>query len=322
MSPTRTRPNHFNADRQLDYVEIGNRIIDWKYNEDPAPGTGRIESVELPGTEGEIFFTFDPQQHYVSDLVGPATQRVTMSRNGGLLESLSWSQDISGGVSWTRDADFRIETETVTSGSTISYLYDDDGLPLCVGACSWASGSVTVGGNAMQVFWDDTEHEVETWAGNNPSNSWSTVPLCSQLGSAQRLPGDRNTHLDFRRFRHDDQPAQREPGARRSWSHHEQDGDNAATSTAPRTPSSSATPTTRTVGCGRCGRTRSSRPRTRTPTTATGLNDGSLATDAIYDDQDRLNTYGDNTYSYNDAGQLVPPRRPPTATTRWATYEA
>ena len=312
---------HFNADRQLDYVEIGNRIIDWKYNETPAPGTGRIESVELPGTEGEIFFTFDPQQHYVSDLVGPATQRVTMSRNGGLLESLSWSQDISGGVSWTRDADFRIETETVTSGSTVSYLYDDDGLPLCVGACSWASGSVTVGGNAMQVFWDDTEHEVETWAGNNPSNSWSTVPYVHnsvQLNDYQETETLTSTFVDS--------------GTTTSLHSESLVRDDLGRITSKTETTRDLDGTTDTVVFGYAYDTNgrlwkvwkdSVLEATYTYTdNGNRLNDGSLATDAIYDDQDRLNTYGDNTYSYNDAGQLEEKEDTGASETTTYTYDA
>ena len=52
------------------------------------------------------------------------------------------------------------------------------------------------------------------------------------------------------------------------------------------------------------------------------LNDGSLATDAIYDDQDRLNTYGDNTYSYNDAGQLEEKEDTGASETTTYTYDA
>jgi hypothetical protein len=59
---------------------------------------------------------------------------MTYGYDGSLHKDVTWSGPISGNVHKTYDSSFRLASESVTGGQTISFSYDNDDLITSAGA--------------------------------------------------------------------------------------------------------------------------------------------------------------------------------------------
>jgi RHS repeat-associated protein len=86
----------------------------------------------------------------LSRITSPTGVHLDLTYDGQLVKSTTWSGPVSGALSFTRDTDFRVATETVTAGTTnsvIRYGYDADSLLICASPTSCSPG----GSDALQV---------------------------------------------------------------------------------------------------------------------------------------------------------------------------
>jgi RHS repeat-associated protein len=106
----------YNSDRQLTLAtRPDSQTISFGYD-----STGRLQILTAP-TLADTFGYDD-----VGNLASIATstgESLAFSYDGALLTNQQWSGPVSGGVSWSYDADLRVASE-----NGIAYGYDDDGL--------------------------------------------------------------------------------------------------------------------------------------------------------------------------------------------------
>lgn len=92
--------------------------------------TARAKTVTLPGSDGEIAYTYDDA--VTKDLAGfsgPAGTSFGLEYTDGLVSSLAWSGTVKGAVRKAYDGKFRLASESVDGfdGSN-AFTYDADGL--------------------------------------------------------------------------------------------------------------------------------------------------------------------------------------------------
>lgn len=90
------------------------------YNYDAA---GRLDTFTIP--RGQFNYSYDATSGYLSDLTAPENVNLSYGYEGDLLESVTWSGPVAGDVVYNYDAKGR--TSRITAkGSQIIYEYDDD----------------------------------------------------------------------------------------------------------------------------------------------------------------------------------------------------
>ncbi len=90
---------------------------------------GRVSTLTAP--EGQTSYSYDPTSGNVTGVTAPSAG-ISYSYDGSLLTGATWTGTLDGSVSRTFDENLRVASETV-SGSTITYGYDDDGLLMRAG---------------------------------------------------------------------------------------------------------------------------------------------------------------------------------------------
>jgi RHS repeat-associated protein len=117
----------YNLDGQLTAViQSDGTRIDVGYDT-----SGRPSSVT--NADGQLLLAYDPVNGTLRSLAGPAGS-ISYSHDGPLLTGETWSGVVSGQVGFTYDNNLRITAETVNGGNSISYGYDADGLIASAGA--------------------------------------------------------------------------------------------------------------------------------------------------------------------------------------------
>jgi RHS repeat-associated protein len=123
---------------------------------------GRDRVAPQPGEQPHFGLTPCPgcAPGRLSTIVDPSGVTLDMGYDGTLLSSLTWSGAISGSVSFAHDNSFRVTSEVVTAGSSVSpvfFGYDPDDIVICASpsTCSPAGGDalkITLnGGNGLMT---------------------------------------------------------------------------------------------------------------------------------------------------------------------------
>jgi RHS repeat-associated protein len=118
-------------------------------------GAGRLDFLLTPtGTYDYQYFGLSPcpgcAPGKLSRVTSPTGVNLDLTYDGRLITSTTWSGAVSGGLAFGYDTDFRVTTETVTAGSTssvIRYGYDPDSLLVCASPTTCAPA----GSNALVV---------------------------------------------------------------------------------------------------------------------------------------------------------------------------
>jgi RHS repeat-associated protein len=84
-------------------------------------------------TNSVVVFSYDPTTGKVSGVAGPGGISLSYKHDGSLLTSETWSGPISGAVNRTYDGFLRIATESVSGDSPVQFSYDSDGLLIGAG---------------------------------------------------------------------------------------------------------------------------------------------------------------------------------------------
>ncbi len=102
---------------------------------------GKLELVTLPDNK-TIAYTYNDTKGQLTTVTAPGGETLSYAYDGSLPLSTTWAGTINGSVGQTYDVNFWITSNSVNDGSTITYQYDNDGL--LTGA-----GSLVIGRNAQ-----------------------------------------------------------------------------------------------------------------------------------------------------------------------------
>jgi YD repeat-containing protein len=119
----------YNADRQLTHVT---RPDGQTLTLDYEPTGGRLRSLTEP--RGQTTFTYYPTTGQLATIASPGGVGLSYTYDGSLLLGTTWSGPVAGTVTRTYDPDFRVATESVNGGTSITFQYDPDSLLTQAGA--------------------------------------------------------------------------------------------------------------------------------------------------------------------------------------------
>jgi YD repeat-containing protein len=112
----------YNLDKQLTLItRPDGQTVSLDYD-----SGGRLSAMTLPS--GQVSYSYDSTTGKLSTLQTPNSELITYTYDGSLLKGTTWSGTITGSVGFTYNSDFRITSETVNGGNSVSFTYDNDGL--------------------------------------------------------------------------------------------------------------------------------------------------------------------------------------------------
>ncbi|MGH7165402.1 MAG: RHS repeat domain-containing protein, partial [Nitrospiraceae bacterium] len=127
--PTDTTQYTYNLDRQLTLVtRPDGQTLTLGYE----PTGGRLSSLTLPGSQ-TIAYAYHATTGNLSTITAPGST-LSYSYDGSLLTTTTWTGTVQGSVSRNYDNNFRISSQSVNGGNTISFGYDNDSLLTSAGA--------------------------------------------------------------------------------------------------------------------------------------------------------------------------------------------
>jgi RHS repeat-associated protein len=119
----------YNKDKQLTQVLRPDGLtLDYDYD----PDTAQLRSLTIP--RGTYTYSYDESTGQLTGIQDPAGGSLTYGYDGPLRTSVTWAGEVNGSVEFAYDNDFRISEIRVNGADPITYTYDDDGLPIQVGA--------------------------------------------------------------------------------------------------------------------------------------------------------------------------------------------
>jgi RHS repeat-associated protein len=246
--------------------------------------TGLLTDITAP--QGSYSYTYLPNSDRLASATGPAGQRLDYAWNGPLVDQVSWSGTIDGDVDYAWDNNFWLDSITV-NGQVIDYGYDNDGL-------------VTAAGSLALDYAPDVPLLESTALGSVESN-WSYSeygePRLYETGIAD---GPTLYRSEFRR----DQLGR----------------------ITEKVEAANGVETTYAYEYDPAGRLTEVREDGVVVDTytydANGNRQDHNGTEGIYDDQDRLLSYGDYDYSYTADGELKTQTDTATGATTDYEYDA
>ena len=221
---------------------------------------------------GSYGYSYSPTTGTLSTITAPGGNTLSYSYDGSLPLSVSWNGDVSGSIGVAYDNNFWITQQTINGGDPVGFAYDADGL--------------LTGAGALGITRDPQNGRITGSTLGSTNSSWGYSALgelasTSYTASGSTLFGTSYTRDDLGRIE-------------------------------TLTETTEGVATTRAFAYDSIGRlvqvtrdgvaeasyeydVNGNRLRTVTP--------GGVLTGS-YDDQDRLTSYGDATYSYSAAGEL------------------
>jgi RHS repeat-associated protein len=129
----------YNADRQLTGItRPDGQGVQLHYD-----AGGRLQTQALP--TAQVSYTYAPTTGNLQTVTstGTGANTVTYSYDGALLTSSTWAGIVAGTVSRTYDDNYRITSQSVNGGNTISFTYDKDDLLTGAGAMTLSRDAQT-----------------------------------------------------------------------------------------------------------------------------------------------------------------------------------
>jgi YD repeat-containing protein len=103
--------------------------------------TGRPSAVTFD--RGVLAFKYADSTGHLVGLDGPDSTSLTFTYDGFLPKTVTWGGPITGSVGVGYDSDFRVTSQTVNGGDSVTFGYDADGLLTAAGALGIQRSSTT-----------------------------------------------------------------------------------------------------------------------------------------------------------------------------------
>jgi RHS repeat-associated protein len=99
--------------------------IDFTYD-----SAGRLATTTYPSVGGNVVVTrtYSPTTGKLASVNTSDGQNLAYGYDGGLLTSATWSGNVAGSVGWTYNNDFNVVSESVNGANAVALGYDNDGL--------------------------------------------------------------------------------------------------------------------------------------------------------------------------------------------------
>ena len=118
----------YDLDRRLtEIARPDGQTIGFQYD-----GASRLSTVTVPG--GTVTYTYDSGAGRLIGVSGLYSEGLSFSYDGSLLTGATWTGEVSGTLTATRNGDFQITGLSVNGGPSVGFVYDQDGLVKGAGA--------------------------------------------------------------------------------------------------------------------------------------------------------------------------------------------
>lgn len=97
---------------------------------------GRLQSIGVPN--GSYAYAYSASTGTLSTITAPGGGVLAYQYDGSLPTGTTWTGAVAGSVSQTFDANFRVASQSVNGGSTVNFGYDDDALLTSAGSITLA----------------------------------------------------------------------------------------------------------------------------------------------------------------------------------------
>jgi RHS repeat-associated protein len=121
----------YDGDGRVEQIARAGQVVMVDYDT-----AGRVQSLTLPEGGGTYAYEYGAVTRRLARATAPGGQILDLTNDGFLLSSESWSGPVSGSVSRTYDADFRLASQTVTGEDGVAFGYDQDGMLTSAGGLS------------------------------------------------------------------------------------------------------------------------------------------------------------------------------------------
>jgi RHS repeat-associated protein len=112
----------YNLDKDLTRItRPDGKTIDFTYD-----GAGRLSGLALPN--GDLNYTYSGTTGKLTGITDPDGGTLAFTYAGALLTSAAWTGTVAGNVGFTYDNDFRLTGVSVNGADSITYQYDADSL--------------------------------------------------------------------------------------------------------------------------------------------------------------------------------------------------
>ncbi|AUX44919.1 uncharacterized protein SOCE26_063890 [Sorangium cellulosum] len=259
-----------------------------------SPSSSRLNQVTLPMAMGTLTYTYHPTTGNLVGVTGPSGISLSLAYDGSLLTDRTWTGAGFGGgsatVHWTYDNSLRINGEAINGGAALSFGYDDDGFLNQAGGLTltWHPQNGRYTGSSIGVVSDTVGLDAYGDAGTYVAQVGGTAVYEVSYTPDDRGRIDARTETllgETHTYEYDYDLAGRLTDVRRDGvlaAHYDYDANG-----------------------NRLART-----------SPAGTESGA------YDDQDRILSYGDNTYDTTPAGDVVGVTHTSTNVTSTFTYDA
>jgi RHS repeat-associated protein len=100
---------------------------------------GRIATVTIP--RGSYDYSYSPTTGQLTGISSPDSVALAYTYDGALVTGVEWSGQVNGTVDVTYDDDFRVVKQRVNGTDSVAYQYDNDGLMTAAGALTMTRNS-------------------------------------------------------------------------------------------------------------------------------------------------------------------------------------
>jgi RHS repeat-associated protein len=119
----------YNVDRQLTQITRPDSVaIDFGYE----PTTGRLSTLTFD--RGQLGYGYSPTTGNLTSITAPGGNTLTYTYDGALPKTATWAGVVQGSVGVGYNTDFRVTSMTVNGANSLAFGYDRDGLLTTAGA--------------------------------------------------------------------------------------------------------------------------------------------------------------------------------------------
>ncbi len=202
----------YNLDRQLVRTILpDSSFIDVIYDSTGCVSCGGgSKPKEIVFDRGVTEFNYSSSTGQLSEIISPSLDTLRYTYDGSLPTSVSWAGAVNGNVGVTYNNDFRVTSQSVNGGNTVGFSYDDDGLLTGAGNLSIArnpenglmTGS-TLGNVTTKYEYDDLGQITGYCSLYNTDSLFSVYYILDNIGRITHIKENANGNIKLFDYSYD-----------------------------------------------------------------------------------------------------------------------